>query len=92
LLSAKYAARGEIRLDGGEPRSAASVPNSEFLAGPRRACLTFDAEVKGGLNRIGRDRGLHAFTGVLHELMVFNRVLTDSEMVALDEHLRNEWD
>jgi len=43
------------------------------------------------MNRIGRDRTTHAFTGVLHELMVFNRVLELFEIEALEEYLAKEW-
>jgi len=56
--------------------------------------LTLDNGVTGGkrgMNRIGRDYWGHAFTGVLHELMVFNRVLELFEIEALEEHLAKEW-
>jgi hypothetical protein len=44
------------------------------------------------MNRIGRsENGPQSFAGVLHEVMVYDRVLSQEEMEKLEIYLRKEW-
>jgi len=78
---------GSIRLDGQDPRPVSEVLNSDFTE-PRIAVVTCSESLinkRGtGMNRIGRDRKYHSFTGILHELMVFDRVLSEEEIKKLE--------
>ena len=44
-----------------------------------------------GMNRVGRDRNCHAFTGRLHEVLVYTRALTEDEVLAVENYLGGEW-
>lgn len=96
--------KGTIRLDGQNPRKVKQVELNEFTE-PRVAILTCSKDVFGRdgcsyADRIGRDRGGagprgqeegHSYTGVLHELMVYDRVLSQEEIEKLEKYLTKEW-
>jgi hypothetical protein len=44
-----------------------------------------------GMNRIGRDRECHEFSGKLKELFVFDRVLSDEEISTVENYLLSKW-
>jgi hypothetical protein len=70
------------------------VNNTEFTE-PKIAVVTCERALVNrrgpGMNRIGRDRNCHSFTGVLHEVMVYDRVLSRNEIEKLEQYLKKEW-
>lgn len=51
------------------------------------AILSLPRTIEGGMNRIGRDRGCHHFCGVIHELIVYDRALSNKEKSSLQQYV-----
>lgn len=86
---------GTIRLDGADAVAVKSVTIQEFVE-PRLAVVQCTepgcVSLRGpGMNRIGRDRNCHAYNGILHALLVYNRALLDEEIIAIESHMRQCW-
>jgi len=87
---------GTIRLDGqsGVPVRETSI--QEFDGRARVAvveCAAVGCTNKqgNGMNRIGRDRDCHAFTGRVHELLVYDCALASSDVIDIEEYLMRKW-
>jgi len=86
---------GSIRLDGTEAKPVSETLCREFTY-PRLAVVEMNSDgiesTQGqGLNRIGRDRDCHAFQGCLHEVMAYDRKLSEEEIAGVEAHLFSEW-
>jgi len=87
---------GRIRVDG---RPWRYVKDVKTWHEPSVAVLECSDGIRygEGLNRIGRDRGsaqtagYHEFCGSLGELLIYDRPLSDFEVVAIEGYLREKW-
>merc|ERR1711871_112051 len=85
---------GKIRVDTLPAVSVSSMQLARFTDGPSCAIVLCDEPGclnTQGMNRIGRDHDHNAFTGVLHELIVYDRRLSAEEVHRVERHFSRNW-
>ena len=89
-------AQGHVRFDGTSKRVPVSqVKTGDFdefrLAVVECAAGGVTNQRGPGMDRIGRDRNCHAFTGQVQQVMVWQRQLSDEEIERLGRYLLRRW-
>jgi hypothetical protein len=85
--------QGLIKLNGEKVKKVNDTLLIEFTR-PRIACVTMKGPLSSKaetFSQIGRDGEGNYFNGQIHEILVWDRKLTDTEVENVESYLKRQW-